>query len=249
MLRISARKRWRSCWRSRRREPRISILRSRSAPLVWACCPNFWDFGEWREKLRHGHFAIYRAWRVRAQQCRLERERATGDTNLLVLADLVADPEDDVDPASGKADIDRFADFMRYLAPAPQMPLTVLASAGQSLFGQIGCAACHTPTMYTGPNAIAALDRKPVRLYSDLLLHDMGSLGDGIAQAAASSREMRTAPLWGLRASAPYLHDGRAETVDEAIRGHDGEARAARDRYRRLSPNQKQQLMDFLNSL
>ena len=172
-----------------------------------------------------------------------------GDTNLLALGDLVADPEDEMDPASGKADIDRFADFMRYLAPPPQLPLTVSASAGQSLFGQIGCAVCHTPAMNTGTNAVAALDRKPVRLYSDLLLHDMGSLGDGIAQAAAAPREMRTAPLWGLRASGPYLHDGRAATADEAIRGHDGEARVARDRYRWLSPTQKQQLLDFLNSL
>src|SRR5262249_23515581 len=96
---------------------------------------------------------------------------------------------------------------------------------------------------------IPALDRKPVRLYSDLLLHDMGALGDGIAQAAASPREMRTAPLWGLRASAPYLHDGRAASVDQAIRGHDGEGKTARDRYLRLSPTQQQQLLDFLTSL
>ena len=172
-----------------------------------------------------------------------------GNQALLALGDLVADPEDQIDPATGKADIDHFADFMRYLAPPPQLPLTRSASSGQTLFGQIGCAVCHTPTMYTGTNAIPALDRKPVRLYSDLLLHDMGSLGDGIAQSAAAPREMRTAPLWGLRASAPYLHDGRAATVDEAIRGHDGEAQAARGRYLRLSPAQRQQLADFLNSL
>ena len=60
---------------------------------------------------------------------------------------------------------------------------------------------------------------------------------------------MRTAPLWGLRASAPYLHDGRAANVDEAIRAHDGEARISRERYLRLNPTQQQQLIDFLKSI
>ena len=103
--------------------------------------------------------------------------------------------------------------------------------------------------MQTGTNSIAALDRKTVRLYSDLLLHDMGSLGDGIEQGTARPREMKTAPLWGLRASAPYLHDGRATTLSQAITAHDGEGKAARDRYFRLGFTQRRQLMDFLNSL
>jgi CxxC motif-containing protein (DUF1111 family) len=172
-----------------------------------------------------------------------------GDTNRLAACDLIADPEDEVDPATGKADIDHFTDFMRYLAPPPQLALTYSASSGQTLFSQIGCAICHTPVMYTGSNSVAALDRKPLRLYSDLLLHDMGRLGDGIAQGNAGQREMRTAPLWGLRASAPYLHDGRAATVDAAILGHDGEAKPARERFRQLSPRQRQQLVDFLTAL
>jgi CxxC motif-containing protein (DUF1111 family) len=96
---------------------------------------------------------------------------------------------------------------------------------------------------------VQALAHQPVNLYSDLLLHDMGSLGDGIAQADAGPRDMRTPPLWGLRASAPYLHDGRAKSLDEAIRAHAGEATVSRDRYNRLMPFQKGQLMDFLNSL
>jgi hypothetical protein len=68
-------------------------------------------------------------------------------------------------------------------------------------------------------------------------------------QRTANPREMRTAPLWGLRASAPYLHDGRAATVSAAIWGHDGEAAASRERFLRLSPTQRQQLVDFLNSI
>ena len=172
-----------------------------------------------------------------------------GNTDLLALFDNVADPEDVEDPETGKANIDNFTDFMRFLAPPPQLPLTLSAQSGQILFNGIGCAACHTPVMHTGANSVAALDRKPVRLYSDLLLHNMGLLGDGIAQGSAHPREMRTAPLWGLRASAPYLHDGRAATVNAAIRAHDGEARYPRDRYLLLLPIQRRQLLDFLNSI
>ena len=153
------------------------------------------------------------------------------------------------DPTTGKADIDRAADFMRLLGPPPRGPLTASVNAGAALFQQINCATCHTPQMMTGPSAIGALNLKPVMLYSDLLLHDMGSLGDGIAQGAAGINEMKTAPLWGLRASAPYLHDGRAPNVDVAIKAHDGEGKGARDRYLKLTQQQKQQLTDFLLSL
>jgi CxxC motif-containing protein (DUF1111 family) len=77
----------------------------------------------------------------------------------------------------------------------------------------------------------------------------MGSLGDGIAQGAASGKEFRTAPLWGLRASAPFLHDGRARTVDQAIRAHEGQGATARDRYTALSAAERLQLLAFLNTL
>jgi len=60
---------------------------------------------------------------------------------------------------------------------------------------------------------------------------------------------MKTPPLWGLRASPPYLHDGRTPSVDAAIRAHDGEGKASRDRYAALSPTARQQLLDFLLSL
>ncbi|HKE41135.1 MAG TPA: di-heme oxidoredictase family protein [Casimicrobiaceae bacterium] len=172
-----------------------------------------------------------------------------GNTALLAQYDLVPDPEDVTDPATGKADIDRFADFMRMLAPPPQLALTQDARAGQDLFSQIGCAACHRPMMVTGPNTSRALDRKAVPLFSDLLLHDMGSLGDGIAQGSARPSEMRTAPLWGLRSRGPYLHDGRAATVDAAIRMHDGEAARARDRFNRLGKSMQAQLLAYLGSI
>ena len=172
-----------------------------------------------------------------------------GNQALLAAHDHYADPEDTVDPATGRSDIDNAADFMRLLAPVAPLALSSTASAGARLFDQIGCAECHQPALQTGPNAIAALDRKSVPLYSDLLLHDMGQLGDGIAQAGAGTREMRTAPLWGLRLRLPFLHDGRAATVEAAIRAHDGEASVARERFVRLGPQQAQQLLDFLRSL
>lgn len=172
-----------------------------------------------------------------------------GNTQLLEQYDTVADPEDVVDPTTGRGDIDRVADYMRFLGAPPRQPPTNAAVAGRSVFQNTGCAVCHVPLMITGPNKIAALNQQQVWLFSDLLLHDMGSLGDGIAQGTADVRDMRTAPLWGLRASAPYLHDGRAQTIDEAIKAHDGEAKTSKDRYLRLNKQQVQQLIDFLMSI
>jgi CxxC motif-containing protein (DUF1111 family) len=154
-----------------------------------------------------------------------------------------------VDPVTGKGDIDAAADFMRLIAPPSPLPLSASAKRGKLVFEQVQCATCHTPSLRTGPSAIAALSYKPVNLYSDLLLHDMGALGDGIVQGDAQANEMRTPPLWGLRVSAPYLHDGRASNIEQAIRAHDGEALNARRRFENLPAAQRQQLIDFLKSI
>ena len=138
---------------------------------------------------------------------------------------------------------------MRFLAPPAGAPTTPATLAGQKLFASIGCASCHTPSLNTGPNAITALANKNVQLYSDLLLHDMGTLGDGIAQAAAGTTEMRTSPLWGLNARHSYLHDGRAATPAAAVLAHAGEAAASQSAYAQLTPAQQQQLIAFLRSL
>ena len=172
-----------------------------------------------------------------------------GKAAVLAQFDKVAEPETAVDPVTGKSEVDRAADFMRLLAPPPTLAPSASSVAGSAIFRGIGCAQCHVPSMTTGPNAVAALSQKQVFLYSDLLLHDMGTLGDGIAQGAAGTREMKTAPLWGLRLSAPYLHDGRAGTVDQAIRAHEGEGSVPRNRYNQLTPLQRQQFLDFLNSI
>ena len=184
-----------------------------------------------------------------------------GNTNLYNQINTVADPND-VIGSSGKAKIDTRSDYVRLLSPPPTLTLTANAIAGKALFSQISCTECHTPTLPTQPNfipvsdlasetnsSIAALSSKAVNLYSDLALHNMGSLADGIAQGAANTNQMLTAPLWGLRENAPYLHDGRAQTVDAAIRAHTGDALAAATRYINLSTNQQSQVVQFLNSL
>jgi CxxC motif-containing protein (DUF1111 family) len=174
------------------------------------------------------------------------------DGNAALLAqyvDLNNGPKDKVNPVTGEAAIDLLAAYMRYLAPPAPAIESPAAFLGRQTFALVGCANCHTPSMNTGPNAVAALSNVEVALYSDLLLHDMGALGDGIAQGDASPTEMRTSPLWGLRSRTTYLHDGRATTVDAAIRAHAGEGAGSAEAYAKLSPVEQQQLLAFLNSL
>ncbi len=120
---------------------------------------------------------------------------------------------------------------------------------GEAVFNQIRCSACHVATLVSGDSSVAALQNVSFHPYSDFLLHDMGTLGDGISQGAAGGPDMRTAPLWGLQTTQVFLHDGRATTLDQAILAHDGEARTARDRYQALSQGDKNKLLAFLGSL
>lgn len=157
--------------------------------------------------------------------------------------------DDPVSPVDGTSGTDRLADYMRLLAAPPRAATTASALAGERLFNTVGCASCHTPSFTTGTHPVAALSGKTVALYSDLLLHDMGALGDGIVQGTAGARDMRTAPLWGLRTRNALLHDGSARTPDAAIRAHAGEAAGIRDAYLRLGTAERQQLLDFLGTL
>jgi len=172
-----------------------------------------------------------------------------GNAALLVAYDKVPDPEDTIDPVTGKGDIDHAADFVRLLAPPPPLRPDADAVAGARVFEQLDCAACHVPSLLTGPSPVRALAHVQVPLYSDLLLHDMGALGDGIEQGAAGARDIRTAPLWGLRGRGPFLHDGRAATVVDAIRAHDGEAQAARRRFEQLGSEEVRRLLAFLGTV
>jgi CxxC motif-containing protein (DUF1111 family) len=112
----------------------------------------------------------------------------------------------------------------------------------------IGCAACHVPRLSTDQSANRLFDRQPVELFSDLLVHDVGT-GDGIVQASALATEIRTPALWGLRFRRLLLHDGSAATVEDAIAMHRHEAELARMGFDRLGDRDRRALIAFLNAL
>jgi len=162
--------------------------------------------------------------------------------------DPIPDPEDVADPRTKRRGIDNFASFMRFLAPAGRGHVNDDVRSGERVFNAIGCGACHVPILMTGPSADRLFDRKPVPLYSDLLLHDVGT-GDGIAQASAASDEIRTPALWGLRLRRPLLHDGSAPTTEQAILRHGREAELARRGFETLTESDRAALLAFLDSL
>jgi len=142
-----------------------------------------------------------------------------------------------------------FTDFMTLLAPPPRVAFDSEAFAGKRVFSSVGCSNCHWATFRTGRDSFTALSDVTFHPYSDFLLHDMGSLGDGIAQSDALGSEMRTAPLWGLSVETSFLHDGRATTLSEAILAHDGQGRRARDDFANLSAQEQASLVAFIGSL
>ena len=129
--------------------------------------------------------------------------------------------------------------------------------AGKNLFYQAGCASCHTPTFTTSANAAEPeLANQVIHPYSDLLLHDMGDgLADNRTEFAASGRDWRTAPLWGIGLTRTvsghtrFLHDGRARNLLEAVLWHGGEAEPARQQVLQFDAGQRAALLAFLNSL
>jgi CxxC motif-containing protein (DUF1111 family) len=158
------------------------------------------------------------------------------------------------DPEITTNDIEKVTVFTRFLAPPPRQifkdsPDRYLAERGQKLFTELHCAACHIPQMRTGPSTVKALDRKYVALYSDLLVHDMGTNLADICLNLADPPEFRTEMLMGLRFRDKYLHDGSAKTVREAIERHGGEAQRSRDRFKALSDKDKKALLKFVNSI
>lgn len=148
------------------------------------------------------------------------------------------------DPEFNEKDAGSLAFYLAMLAGPPRTPGpdAALEAKGEKVFSDVGCAACHTPQL---PSPYGA-----VFLFSDLLLHDILPKGaHGIEEAGASMREFRTAPLWGLAKTAPYLHDGSADNVDQAIRRHDGEALKVREAYVALPEATRAALVAFLRSL
>jgi CxxC motif-containing protein (DUF1111 family) len=128
---------------------------------------------------------------------------------------------------------------------------------GKEVFMQIGCERCHRQTLKTGNSSVTALANKEFHPYTDMLLHDMGAtLDDGYTEGAAKTYEWRTPPLWGLGLSpnsqggSYYLmHDGRATSIEQAILLHGGEATASQEAYTQLSQEDKDLLIEFLESL
>ena len=165
-------------------------------------------------------------------------------------------PESDPaeDPEIDARRLGMLTDYVRYLAAPARAVMESAAAAdtverGERVFEAIGCTACHTPAFTTGSSPVEALSGRTVRLYSDLLLHDMG---EDLATACglnASPSEWRTAPLMGLRSRINYMHDGRAGSYDRALRLHGGEAARARAGYFQLSETDQTALFRFLASL
>ncbi len=172
-------------------------------------------------------------------------------------------PNDVTPKVSQISNIENFANFQRFLAPpTPSFfgasPASIIR--GRQQFVNIGCTLCHTPQLPTNPKAtVAALADKTAHLFSDLALHQMGpGLADDILQGAARGDEFRTAPLWGLGKRIFFLHDGRTNDLDTAIKAHQSagnlrfgpsEANRVIDSYTRLSEFDQQDLMNFLRSL
>jgi len=163
------------------------------------------------------------------------------------------------------SDIVAFSDFMRFLAPPapsaqgiPGDPSLQSIQSGQATFSQIHCDACHTPAMQTSASSLTSgLNNQTAALFSDLLVHHMGSgLADNIMQGSAGPDEFRTAPLWGVGQRIFFLHDGRATPANggllTAIQAHaskGSEANQVISLFNSLSPQQKQNLLNFLRSL
>jgi CxxC motif-containing protein (DUF1111 family) len=140
------------------------------------------------------------------------------------------------------------------LLEIPRRPIDAAQDRGRALFDQAMCSACHVPTLRTRPDfPVPQLADIEAPIYSDLLLHDMGAdLADALVEESAGPSEWRTAPLIGLRFQRSYLHDGRALTLEQAVRAHAGpgsQANVSVDRFQALSPGDQAALLDFVGRL
>ncbi len=167
-------------------------------------------------------------------------------------ADMIADPEV---PA---AVVRNVVFYLRTLkAPIRRNEMEPEVIRGQQLFSDLNCVACHLPEWKTLESDISVLSNQIFHPYTDLLLHDMGaSLDDSYTEGIAMTSEWRTPPLWGLGLSKDaqggvyyLLHDGRANSIEEAILFHGGEADGSRQLFLQLTDDEKEALTRFLESL
>jgi CxxC motif-containing protein (DUF1111 family) len=183
-------------------------------------------------------------------------------TDVTTILKTTKDPEDQPDDL-GLADIDHFAEFIRGTMAPPRdtvLAATPAAIRGGELFRRVGCGVCHVQSITTAPAGTVidggmftvpdALGDKIIYPFGDFLLHDIGT-GDGIVQVGPqdTANKLRTAPLWGLRTKPRFMHDLRSLSLEDAIARHEGEAREPARRFRELSPEERQALITFLNTL
>ena len=171
------------------------------------------------------------------------------------------DGESDARPGSEWLDQEALELMRRYVSllgvPARRDLHDDEALRGEALFEELSCSSCHQRTMTTDDShPYAELRNQTFHPYTDLLLHDMGpGLADTLNEVGANETEWRTAPLWGIgltegvSGGRGYLHDGRAETLSEAILWHGGEAENSKEAFRGLSRNDRNALIRFLKSL
>jgi len=170
---------------------------------------------------------------------------------------------DEPDPAVAAGGEIKFRQFMAFLgSPVPsttQPGGATSISNGRNLFNSIGCDECHTPTLRTPTTSVAAFSNKDVSAFSDFALHNMGpGLADGVQQGLARGDEFRTAYLWGASQRVFFMHDGRNNTIDGAIRSHSSaanaqfpasEANMVVSRYLALPVASRQDIVNFVRSL
>jgi CxxC motif-containing protein (DUF1111 family) len=161
-------------------------------------------------------------------------------------------------PEISEINLNRMALYSQTLAvPARRNYTDQNVLKGKKTFETIQCTACHIPKIQTGnTHSITSLRNQTIRPYTDLLLHDMGEgLSDNATDFKATGSEWRTQPLWGIgliqmvNKHTNLLHDGRARNVEEAILWHGGEAQNAKDKYKKLSKADRDDLLAFINSL
>jgi CxxC motif-containing protein (DUF1111 family) len=176
------------------------------------------------------------------------RDAMAGECGITTVPDgrgfgSIVDQDAVLDPELSAQDFDDIAFWLAELAPPQRGGSTDPAVVtGESVFNTIGCAKCHIPSMQ-GASA-------QVHLYSDLLLHNvMPPFFRGMAEPGADAGMYRTPPLWGIKHSAPYMHDGRGETLLDAILHHDSEALGVRQEFEALSQPEKDALILFLEDL
>jgi CxxC motif-containing protein (DUF1111 family) len=155
-------------------------------------------------------------------------------------------------PADVSSDTVLFAAFMRFLAPPNAADPDGSVTAGRAVFLAVGCGDCHTPSLTTGPSPYAALNNVTFEPFSDIAVHNMGTLADGVPQGGAAADEFRSAPLWGVGQRLFFLHDGRTANLVTAINSHcstGSEANTSVNALAARSATDRQNLVNFLRSL